>query len=135
MKNHFSWILSGALLIACLGRTSFSWAQAGSNNSAFTLEHPASPPTCKSCPQPDFPAEARKAKISSAVVMLDAMISADGQTDDIRVVSDPGHGFADNAVKAVKKWKFKPARDKEEKPYPVRVAIEVKFNFVPGPGR
>jgi protein TonB len=127
MKNHFSWILSGALLIACLGRTSFSSAQAGSDNSASTSEHPASPPTCKSCPQPDFPAEARKAKISSAVVMLDAMISADGQPDDIRVVSDPGNGFADNAVKAVKKWKFKPAATKDGKKVPTRTKIEITF--------
>jgi TonB family protein len=59
--------------------------------------------------------------------MLDAMISADGQTDDIRVVSDPGHGFADNAVKAVKKWKFKPAATKDGKKVPTRTKIEITF--------
>jgi TonB family protein len=59
--------------------------------------------------------------------MLDMMISADGQPDDIRVVSDPGHGFGDNAVKAVKKWKFKPAASKDGKKLRTRIKIEIKF--------
>ena len=86
-----------------------------------------SPPSCRSCPQPDFLSEARKAKVSSALVMLDVLISVDGQAEDIRVVSDPGHGLAENAVKAVKKWKFRPAAAKDGKKVPIRIKIEVKF--------
>src|SRR5229473_2882699 len=127
MKLIFRWTCVGALLTAASGSLPISWAQAGSDNSASSSEHPASPPTCKSCPQPDFPPEARKAKISSAVVMLDVMISAEGQPDDIRIVSDPGHGFADSAVKAVKKWKFKPAATKDGKKVPTRTKIEIRF--------
>ncbi len=59
--------------------------------------------------------------------MLDVMISAEGQPDDIRIVSDPGHGFADSAVKAVKKWKFKPAATKDGKKVPTRTKIEIRF--------
>jgi len=59
--------------------------------------------------------------------MLDVMISADGQPDDIRVVSDPGHGFADNAVKAVKRWKFKPAATKDGKKVSTRIKVEITF--------
>jgi TonB family protein len=94
---------------------------------SFYFGAPSSPPSCRSCPQPDFPSEARKAKISSALVVLDAMISADRQPDDIRIVSDPGHGFAYNAVKAVRKWKFKPAATKDGKKVPTRTKIEITF--------
>jgi len=59
--------------------------------------------------------------------MLDVMISADGQPDDIRVVSDPGHGFADNAVKAVKRWKFKPPATKDGKKVSTRIKVEITF--------
>jgi TonB family protein len=55
--------------------------------------------------------------------MLDVMISAEGQPDDIRIVPDPGHGFADSAVEAVKKWKFKPAATKVGKKVPTRTEI------------
>jgi len=59
--------------------------------------------------------------------MLDVMISAEGQPDDIRIVSDPGHGFADSGVKAVRKWKFKPAATKDGKKVPTRTKIEITF--------
>jgi TonB family protein len=55
--------------------------------------------------------------------MLDVRISAEGQADGIRIVSDSGHGFADRAVKAVKKWKFKPAATKVGKKVPARTKI------------
>jgi TonB family protein len=124
LKMIFLCACVGALLLASSASSPHSCAQA--DNSAPS-DHPASPPICRSCPQPDFPSEARKAKISHAVVLLDVMISADGQPDDIRVVSDPGYGFADNAVKAVKKWKFKPAATKDGKKVPTRTKIEITF--------
>jgi TonB family protein len=44
---------------------------------------------------------------------VDIRISGEGDVDDIRVASDLGEGLADEAVKAVKKWKFKPARGRD----------------------
>jgi TonB family protein len=61
------------------------------------------------------------------VVVLDVMISIEGQTDHILVVSDPGHGFADSAIRAVKKWKFKHGTTKDGKKVPLRIKIEVTF--------
>jgi TonB family protein len=78
-----------------------------------------------------LPSGARTTQIP--IIKLDVKISAEEDVEDIRVVAAPG--VVDEATKAVKKWKFKPARDKEGKPFPVRVTVEVKFNFVPGPGR
>jgi len=86
-------------------------------------------PTCQYCPHPDYPLEARKAKIESASVRLEITETEKGDADpsDIRVVEDPGSGFADRAIFAVKKWKFKPATLKNGKPVKARVKVEVTF--------
>jgi TonB family protein len=131
LKMIFRWACVAALLSASLGAIRFSWAQAGSDNSPSASERRPSPPSCESCPQPSYPEEAIKEKIPTATVLLDVKILADGQTDDIRVVSDPGHGFADRAVNAVKKWKFKPATNKDGKPVSARTKIEVTFHALP----
>lgn len=86
-----------------------------------------SQPSCKHCPSPDFPNEARKAKIQSASVLLDVTVTEEGTAKDVRVIRDPGDGFRDKAVEAVQKWKFKPAKDKDGDPVAARVNIEVVF--------
>ena len=89
-----------------------------------------SPPVCRSCPDPSFPPEARKAKIETATVLLEVRISEKGLVDEIQVLRDPGAGFGREAVKAVKKWKFKPATDKEGIPLAVKSQIEVVFHWL-----
>ena len=91
---------------------------------------PASQPSCRYCPNPDYPVEARKAKIESASVMLEITVTEKGDADpsDIRVIKDPGSGFAENSIIAVKKWKFKPATLKNGKPVKARVKVEVVFH-------
>ena len=88
-----------------------------------------SQPSCRYCPNPEFPAEARKAKISSASVLVEITVSEKGDADpqNIRVIKDPGHGFAQEAVAAVKKWKFNPATLKDGKPTKKRTTVEVQF--------
>lgn len=83
-----------------------------------------SQPSCRYCPNPEFPAEARKAKISSAKVLLEITVSEKGDADpqDIRVIERPGHGFAEEAVAVVKKWKFNPATLKDGKPTQKRLS-------------
>ena len=86
-------------------------------------------PSCRYCPNPDYPLEARKVKIESASVMLEITVTEKGDADpsEIRVIKDPGNGFADEAIIAVKKWKFKPATLKNGKPVKARVKVEVTF--------
>src|SRR5690242_9837164 len=86
-------------------------------------------PSCRYCPTPEFPAEARRAKISSATALLEVTVSENGDVDsnDIRVIEDPGHGFADEAVAVVKKWKFNPATLKDGRPTKTRTTVEVQF--------
>src|SRR5438105_15839324 len=47
----------------------------------------------------------------------------------IRVIEDPGHGFAQEAVAVVKKWKFNPATLKDGKPTKTRTTVEVQFTW------
>lgn len=57
------------------------------------------------CP---FPPEADRAKVDSAVVVIQATISASGAAEDVVVLSDPGNGFAEAARSCALKQRFKP---------------------------
>ena len=86
-------------------------------------------PSCLYCPNPDFPDEARKANISSARALLEIAVSEKGKVDphDIRVIDDPGDGFTKRAVAIVKKWRFKPATDKNGKPVKTTTRVEIRW--------
>src|SRR6266403_5947016 len=101
---------------------------ARSENPKAVAEQP-SRPSCRYCPNPEFPDEAKKAKISSASALVEITVSEKGDVDpkNIRVIKDPGHGFAQEAVAVVKKWKFNPATLKDGKPTKTRTTVEVQF--------
>lgn len=88
-----------------------------------------SKPSCLYCPNPDFPDEARKANISSARALLEIAVSEKGKVDphDFRVIDDPGDGFTKRAVAIVKKWRFKPATDKNGKPVKTTTRVEIRW--------
>ena len=89
-----------------------------------------SKPSCLYCPNPEFPDEAKRDGIFSARAVLEVTVSEKGKVDphDIRVIEDPGHGFAKGAAEIVKKWKFKPATDKNGKPVKTTTQVEVRWN-------
>lgn len=88
-----------------------------------------SQPSCRYCPNPEFPAEARKAKISDAKVLIEVTVTEKGDVDpqEMRVIEDPGHGFAEEALTVVKKWKFNPATLKNGEPTKIRTKVQVQF--------
>jgi len=94
------------------------------------VEEQPSQPSCRYCPNPEFPAEARRAKISGAKALLEITVTEKGDADpqDIRIIEDPGHGFAEEAVAVVKKWKFNPATLKNGEPTKVRTKVQVQFS-------
>lgn len=57
--------------------------------------------------QPAYPAAAKSAGIQGAV-LLEAVISADGVPDDIRVVSSPSDDLSQSALEAVRQWRYRP---------------------------
>jgi TonB family protein len=119
-------VLALSVLIAGLSTPSLRAAQEPAKPNAAAE---SSQPTCRYCPNPEYPAEARKAGIS-AKVLLEVTISEKGEVDpqNIRVIDDPGHGFAQEAVAVVKKWKFNPATLKDGKPTKTRTKVDVQFS-------
>jgi TonB family protein len=78
--------------------------------------------------EPKFSAQARRDKVQGIAVLL-IVVTREGGTTDIRVRYGIGHGLDEEAVKAVRKWKFAPAT-KDGKPVAVQVSVEVDFHLV-----
>jgi TonB family protein len=94
-------------------------------------DKPVSHPVCIHCPPPEFPLEARRAKIESGDVSLGITVSEKGRVSDIHVLSDPGHGFAKEAVAAVKHWRFKPAVTKDGRKVSMYLPVLVSSRLMP----
>ncbi|HXM63265.1 MAG TPA: energy transducer TonB [Terriglobales bacterium] len=85
------------------------------------------PPHAIYSPDPDYPIEARRAKVQG-LVTLKLTVAPDGATKDIQVVKHLRSDLDANAVDAVRTWKFEPAT-KDGKPVAVSVNIDVAFRL------
>lgn len=79
--------------------------------------------------KPDYTSEARKARIQGTVTM-DVVVVEDGTVGEVKVTRslDEEYGLDEQAVKAVKQWRFRPGT-KDGKPVPVRVSIDMTFTL------
>jgi len=59
---------------------------------------------------------------------LKMIVETDGRPSNIRVVGHAGMGLDENAIEAVKKWKFDPSTHAGE-PVPVEITVEVVFHL------
>ena len=73
--------------------------------------------------------EAKDARIQG-IVVLEVVVRANGDVGDVKVSKslDPTYGLDEQAVKAMKQWKFKPGT-KDGKPVAVRVEVEMTFTL------
>ncbi|HEY4842953.1 MAG TPA: energy transducer TonB [Terriglobales bacterium] len=78
-------------------------------------------------PDPEYSTQARKEGIAGTVV-LSLVVGPDGDPRDITVVRSLGHGLDEQAIAAVKRWKFEPGM-KDGKPVAVQLSIEVAFRL------
>jgi periplasmic protein TonB len=80
--------------------------------------------------KPGYPPGALRLKLQGLVV-LEGIVLPDGSLDRIRVTRslDPNHGVDEEAIRTVKQWRFAPGRDREGRPVPVRVGIELAFTL------
>jgi len=85
------------------------------------------PPRCIKQKSPKYSGKARKDKVQG-VVLLILVVTREGGVTDIRVKDGLGHGLDEEAVKAVRTWKFTPAT-KDGKPIAVQIAVEVDFHL------
>lgn len=59
--------------------------------------------------------------------MLNVIVEPDGHTSHIRLTKGLGSDLDEEAIQAVKNWKFKPAT-LNGKPVAVEIAVQVAFN-------
>jgi len=77
--------------------------------------------------EPDFTEPARKYGVQG-VVGLNVVVDRTGRIRDVRIVRAVGMGLDENAIEAVKTWRFDPAT-KDGVPVAVAVYIEVDYHF------
>jgi TonB family protein len=78
-------------------------------------------------PQPEFSEKARIEK-QQGDVDIDLVIGADGLPRDPQIACSSAPDLNDNAIAAVKQWKFAPAT-KDGKPVPIEIVVEVSFRL------
>jgi len=77
--------------------------------------------------EPEYSEEARKARHEGTVV-LQAIVRKDGKVDVLNLVRGLGYGLDQNAIEALKQWRFRPAM-KDGTPVDSTLNIEVRFNL------
>jgi protein TonB len=75
--------------------------------------------------KPDYTDAARKAHISG-VVVVEAVVNKQGEVEQVKVLKGLPMGLSEQAVEAVKKWRFKPGTLNGE---PVDVIFSLTVNF------
>lgn len=83
------------------------------------------PPEKINAPQPQYTEIARKARIQG-VVIVQAIVNKNGDVTNVKVLKGLPMGLEDEAVKAIKRWKFEPATLNGK---PVDVYYNLTVNF------
>jgi protein TonB len=76
---------------------------------------------------PDYPDELRREGVSG-LVMVKCSIDEQGNVTETTVEKSSNSAFEKPAIAAVKKWKFKPAKQ-DGQPVAIKVSIPIKFVF------
>lgn len=85
------------------------------------------PPKLIYGPNPEYSEEARRAKYQGTVVLW-LVVDTQGATEDVRVTRSIGKGLDEQAVKAVRNWRFEPATFNGQA-VPVQINAEVSFRL------
>jgi len=99
----------------------------GNGGGVFRVGGGVNPPTILSRVEPQYSEEARKARYQGTVV-LEAIVRRDGTVDIQRVVRSLGFGLDENAIQALRQWRFRPGT-RNGVPVDVSLNIEVNFNL------
>ena len=84
-------------------------------------------PECITCPIADYSDEARQAGVDGVVVIW-AVIDEEGSVRDIGLLKPLGCGLDEEAMRAVRGWKLKPAR-RNGQPVALWMTIETDFHI------
>jgi TonB family protein len=116
---------SGTILLECRGPGALT---AEPSDSVVRVGGGVSQPSVLFKVDPEYSEEARKAKLNGQV-MLSIVVDAEGRAQAIRVVKALGMGLDENAIIAVKQWRFNPGK-KDGNPVNVRATIAVNFRLL-----
>ena len=94
---------------------------------AYRVGGRITPPRAIHAPDPRYSREALKKRIQGTVVLW-VVVEPDGTASRIRVQKSLGYGLDEEAIEAVKKWRFEPSR-KNGIPVAVQINIEVNFRL------
>ena len=84
---------------------------------------PAQVPTLVEATVPAYSDEALRAELEG-IVMVSAMVGADGYAHDIRIARPLGLGLDEKAIEAVRMWRLNPAlRDRSATPIPANIPV------------
>ena len=87
----------------------------------------AQPPVLVHRVQPKYPQQARRQSVQG-LVLLEAVLDLEGRVEPGVKVLESIPMLDDEAIAAVKRWKFKPARNRDGDP--LRVIVEIPIRFV-----
>ncbi|MBV9264680.1 MAG: TonB family protein [Acidobacteriaceae bacterium] len=82
---------------------------------------------------PGFDKNNEPGKGPQGTVVLGILIDAIGNVARASVLSPIGHGLDEKALEAVRKWKFRPAKDGSGNAVPCSAVVEVNFRLVTTP--
>lgn len=121
-------IVATAFVVGC---TCTARAQGQSQSTVPQAVAPLPPVVVKEV-KPVYPAAALADGVSGTVT-LECVVKADGTVGDVRVVVPVEPSLDEQAIKALREWRFKPGT-KDGKPVDVLVTIEMSFTYrVRGP--
>ncbi len=118
--QRWIWIVAGVVVAALA---------VGLNVATESQEVSAPQVILKTQKAPEYPPAARAARISG-VVMVEIQIDKEGKVGEVEILecTHPKVGFEDAAAKAVKKWRFEPARLDDE-PIESTRKLRLTFNY------
>lgn len=92
----------------------------------FRVGENISPPVPISAPEAHYTEEARRANLRGECAVR-VIVGANGLPQDARVIRPLGMGLDEEALKAVMKYKFRPAKMNGKEPVPVMITVVVNF--------
>lgn len=99
----------------------------GQGKEPLPVSQVANPPLLVSRVMPNYPRQARLRGVEG-LVLLEAILDLEGGIEDNIKVLQSIPSLDQAAVEALRRWRFRPARDRENQP--VRVILEVPVRFV-----
>jgi TonB family protein len=87
----------------------------------------STPPMVIHKAEPEYTEEAREANLEG-IVILSAVVGADGVPSDIKLVRGLGKGLDQKAIECLASWRFKPATLHGE-PAPPKVSVDMTFRL------